>query len=40
LRRAPGILVIDRAAVDPHQHVDEAITFATLPAFKLLSKAR
>ncbi|CCD94757.1 conserved hypothetical protein [Bradyrhizobium sp. ORS 375] len=30
----PGVLVIDRAAVDRINDVDEAITFATLPAFK------
>src|ERR1700756_891569 len=30
----PGILVIDRAAVDRINGVDEAITFATLSAFK------
>jgi molybdenum cofactor cytidylyltransferase len=30
----PGVLVIDRAAVDRINNVDEAITFATLPAFK------
>ncbi|CAL76672.1 Conserved Hypothetical protein; putative molybdopterin binding protein with a nucleotide-diphospho-sugar transferase domain [Bradyrhizobium sp. ORS 278] len=30
----PGVLVIDRAAVDRINEVDEAITFATLPAFK------
>jgi molybdenum cofactor cytidylyltransferase len=30
----PGVLVIDRAAVDRINGVDEAITFATLPAFK------
>jgi molybdenum cofactor cytidylyltransferase len=30
----PGILVINRAAVDRINGVDEAITFATLPAFK------
>ncbi|WP_420133888.1 NTP transferase domain-containing protein [Rhodopseudomonas sp.] len=30
----PGVLVIDRAAVDRVNAVDEAITFATLPAFK------
>jgi molybdenum cofactor cytidylyltransferase len=30
----PGVLVIDRAAVDHINNVDEAITFATLPAFK------
>ena len=29
-----GVLVIDRAAVDRINAVDEAITFATLPAFK------
>lgn len=29
-----GILVVDRAAVDRVNSVDEAITFATLPAFK------
>lgn len=30
----PGVLVVDRAAVDRINGVDEAITFATLPAFK------
>ncbi|QUS40779.1 4-diphosphocytidyl-2C-methyl-D-erythritol kinase [Tardiphaga alba] len=30
----PGVLVIDRAAVDRINSVDEAITFATLDAFK------
>lgn len=30
----PGLLVVDRAAVDRINGVDEAITFATLPAFK------
>src|SRR4051794_14571657 len=30
----PGILMVDRAAVDRINGVDEAITFATLPAFK------
>jgi len=30
----PGVLVIDRAAVDRINNIDEAITFATLPAFK------
>jgi molybdenum cofactor cytidylyltransferase len=30
----PGMLVIDRAAVDRINGIDEAITFATLPAFK------
>src|SRR5246127_4468668 len=30
----PGILVIDRAAVDRINNVDEAITFATLSAYK------
>ncbi len=29
-----GVLVVDRAAVDRINDVDEAITFATLPAFK------
>lgn len=29
-----GVLVIDRSAVDELNNVDEAITFATLPAFK------
>jgi molybdenum cofactor cytidylyltransferase len=29
-----GVLVVDRAAVDDVNRVDEAITFATLPAFK------
>src|SRR5215472_15518872 len=29
-----GVLVVDRAAVDRINGVDEAITFATLPAFK------
>ena len=29
-----GVLVVDRAAVDDINRVDEAITFATLPAFK------
>ena len=30
----PGVLVVDRAAVDRINGVDEAITLATLPAFK------
>jgi len=30
---APGVLVVDRAAVDRLNRVDEAITFATLPAY-------
>ena len=30
----PGVLVIDRAAVDRINNIDEAITFATLPAYK------
>jgi molybdenum cofactor cytidylyltransferase len=30
----PGVLVIDRAAVDHINNIDEAITFATLPAYK------
>ena len=29
-----GVLVVDRAAIDRLNQVDEAITFATLPAFK------
>ncbi len=29
-----GVLVVDRAAVDRLNRIDEAITFATLPAFK------
>jgi molybdenum cofactor cytidylyltransferase len=29
-----GVLIVDRAAVDNINRVDEAITFATLPAFK------
>ena len=29
-----GVLVIDRGAIDNINRVDEAITFATLPAFK------
>ena len=32
--QAPGILVVDKAAIDRLNRVDEAITFATLPAFK------
>ncbi|MDQ8731762.1 molybdopterin-binding/glycosyltransferase family 2 protein [Bradyrhizobium sp. LHD-71] len=31
---APGVLVVDRAAVDRINRVDEAITLATLPNFK------
>jgi molybdenum cofactor cytidylyltransferase len=31
---APGVLVIDKDAVDRINRVDEAITFATLPAYK------
>lgn len=31
---APGILVVDKDAIDRLNRVDEAITFATLPAFK------
>jgi len=31
---APGVLVVDRAIVDRINDVDEAITLATLPAFK------
>ncbi|NUR11757.1 MAG: 4-diphosphocytidyl-2C-methyl-D-erythritol kinase, partial [Bradyrhizobium sp.] len=30
----PGVLVIDRAAVDRINNIDEAITFATLTAYK------
>ena len=33
-RRSAGVLVVDRAAVDRINGVDEAITFATLSAFK------
>ena len=33
-RRSAGVLVVDRAAVDRINPVDEAITIATLPAFK------
>jgi len=32
--RHSGVLVVDKAAVDRLNRVDEAITFATLPAFK------
>jgi len=32
--RSPGVLVVDKAAVDRINRVDEAITVATLPAFK------
>ena len=35
-----GVLVVDRAAVDSINRVDEAITFATLPAFKAGRRAR
>jgi len=31
---APGVLVVDRAAIDRLNLVDEAVTFATLPAYK------
>ena len=31
---APGVLVVEREAIDPLNRIDEAITFATLPAFK------
>ena len=34
----PGILVIDRDAVDQLNRVDESITFATLPAFKAVAE--
>jgi molybdenum cofactor cytidylyltransferase len=30
----PGVLVVEREAIDRLNRVDEAITFATLPAFK------
>jgi molybdenum cofactor cytidylyltransferase len=30
----PGVLVVDKSAIDALNRVDEAITFATLPAFK------
>jgi molybdenum cofactor cytidylyltransferase len=30
----PGVLVVDKEAIDALNRVDEAITFATLPAFK------
>jgi molybdenum cofactor cytidylyltransferase len=30
----PGVLVVDKEAIDRLNRVDEAITFATLPAFK------
>ena len=32
--QAPGILVVDKGVIDSLNRVDEAITFATLPAFK------
>ena len=35
-----GVLVVDRAAVDRINGVDEAITFATLPPSSRWSKAR
>ena len=31
---APGVLVVEREAIDQLNRIDEAITFATLPAFK------
>ena len=31
---APGVLVVEREAIDRLNRIDEAITFATLPAFK------
>jgi molybdenum cofactor cytidylyltransferase len=34
----PGILVVDREAVDKLNRVDESITFATLPAFKAVTE--
>jgi molybdenum cofactor cytidylyltransferase len=32
--QAPGVLVVDKDAIDRLNRVDEAITFATLPAYK------
>src|SRR5580698_11222503 len=32
--RAEGVLVVDKDAVDNLNRIDEAITFATLPAYK------
>ena len=32
--QVPGVLVVDKDAIDRLNRVDEAITFATLPAFK------
>ena len=32
--KTPGVLVVERDAIDELNRVDEAITFATLPAFK------
>ena len=34
----PGILMVDRKAVDELNRVDESITFATLPAFKAVTE--
>ena len=34
VRRAPGVLVVDKDAIDRLNRVDEAITFATLAAYK------
>ena len=39
-RASAGVLVVDRAAVDSINGVDEAITFATLPAFKPVVRRR
>ena len=39
-RASAGVLVVDRAAVDRINGVDEAITFATLPPTSRWSKAR
>ena len=33
-RTSAGVLVVDKAAIDAINRIDEAITFATLPAFK------
>ena len=35
-----GVLVLDRDRIDRVNSIDEAITFATLPAFRAVSRAR
>ncbi len=35
-----GILMVDRDAVDRMNRIDEAVTFATLPAFKAWLRAK